>query len=96
MLVVLVFNTHSVIYKILLSKTIDILHNSNFIMLKIYEVLILNNVKSVEPKYPFIPIITIHVFHSYYTFLWHHPFWYIVLIPPKTGLLLPTGDAITS
>ena len=30
MLVILILNTHSVIYKILLSKTIDILHDSNF------------------------------------------------------------------
>ena len=40
MWLILISNPHAVIYIILLSKTIDILHAINLLMLKIYEVLI--------------------------------------------------------
>ena len=52
------------------SKTIDILHDSHFLTLKIYEILILNLCQKCRTKYPFIPIVTIHVYYSYYTSLW--------------------------
>ena len=69
MLLILIFNQHAVIYKILLSITMDVLHII-FLMLKVYEVLVLFNIKTVEPKYILIHITTIDIFRSYYTFNW--------------------------